>query len=102
MEKLKQRWNINSNFQLLVILLVFTINGSLSVALAKPFMQFIGLSLETLHPVLFWSFRILLMFVLYQILLVVIGTLFGQHTFFWNMEKKMLSRLGFNRFFYNQ
>ena len=99
MEKLKQRWNINSTFQLLIILLVFTINGSLSVALAKPFMEFIGLSLETLHPIAFWSFRILLMFVLYQILLVVIGTIFGQHKFFWEMEKKMLSRLGLSRIF---
>jgi len=102
MKKLKQRWNINSNFQLFIILLVFTINGSLSVAIAKPFMQFIGLSLEILHPVIFWSFRILLMFVLYQVLLVVIGTLFGQHKFFWNMEKKMLLRLGFKKFFYYQ
>ena len=102
MKKLKQRWNINSNFQLVIILLVFTINGSLSVALAKPFMQFIGLSVETLHPLVFWSFRIVLMFVLYQILLVVIGTLFGQHKFFWNMEKKMLSRLGFKRLFSDQ
>jgi len=102
MKKLKQRWNINSNFQLFIILLVFTINGLLSVAIAKPFMQFIGLSLEILHPVIFWSFRILLMFVLYQILLVVIGTLFGQHKFFWNMEKKMLLRLGFKKLFYYQ
>jgi len=42
MEKLEQRWNINSNFQLLVILIVFTINGSLSVALAKPFCNLLG------------------------------------------------------------
>ena len=99
MKKLKQRWNINSNLQLFIILLVFTINGSLSVALAKPFMQSVGLSLNTVHPVLFWSLRIGIMFILYQILLVIIGTIFGQHTFFWNMEKKMLSRLGFKRFF---
>lgn len=101
MKKLKQRWNIDSNFQLVIILLVFSINGSLSVALAKPFMQFIGLSLETVHPMVFWVFRILLMFVLYQILLVVIGTLFGQYKFFWNMEKKMLSRLGFKKLFHD-
>lgn len=99
MKKLKQRLNIDSNLQLLIILLVFAINGSLSVVLAKPFMQFIGISISTIHPILFWSFRILLMFVLYQILLVVIGTLFGQHKFFWNMEKKMLSRLGFKKLF---
>jgi len=99
MKKLKERWNIESNYQLVVILLVFSINGSLSVFLAKPLMQFIGLHRETGHALVFWSVRIVLMFVLYQVLLVVVGTLFGQHQFFWAMEKKMLSRIGFKRFF---
>jgi len=39
------------------------------------------------------------MFVIYQVLLVILGTLFGQHKFFWNMEKKMLSRIGLKRLF---
>jgi len=99
MNKLKQRWNITSNFQLIIIFLVFTINGSLSVAIAKPITNFIGISVETTNPFIFWTVRILLMFIIYQILLVVIGTLFGQHKFFWNMEKKMLSRLGLGNFF---
>ncbi|MBL4604393.1 MAG: diacylglyceryl transferase [Flavobacteriaceae bacterium] len=99
MNKLKQKWNIHSNFQLFVILLVFSINGSLSVILAKPFMKTIGLLEGTIQPVLFWSTRIVLMFIIYQFLLVVIGSIFGQHTFFWNMEKRMLSRLGFKKFF---
>jgi hypothetical protein len=99
MNKLKQKWNIHSNFQLFIILLVFSINGSLSVALAKPFMKMIGLLENTTNPLLFWSTRIVLMFIIYQILLVVIGSIFGQHTFFWNMEKKMLSRLGLKKLF---
>jgi len=98
MKKLKERWNINSNFQLIMILLVFSVNGSLSVALAKPITNFIGISAETTHPFIFWSIRILLMFIVYQVLLVSVGTLFGQHQFFWNMEKKMLSRIGFKKF----
>jgi len=98
MKKLKERWNISSNFQLMVILLVFAINGSLSVALAKPITNFIGVSIETTHILVFWSIRILLMFIVYQILLVVVGTLLGQHRFFWNLEKKMLCRIGFRKF----
>lgn len=93
MEKLKQKWNITSNFQLLIILLVFTVNGSLSVYLAKPLLHAIGIHQETLSPFIFWPIRIVLVFILYQILLVSIGTLAGQHQFFWNMEKKMLYRL---------
>lgn len=102
MEKLKQRWNIESNFQVLVIMLVFAVNGSLSVTLARPLLKLIGISQEFTAPLLFWFLRLLIMFIIYQILLVLIGTLFGQHKFFWNMEKKMLSRLGFNFFFKKQ
>lgn len=99
MEKLKQRWNIESNFQIVIIFLVFAVNGSLSVALARPIMNFIGVSLEATNLIVFWILRILIMFIVYQVLLVVIGSLAGQHKFFWNMEKKMLSRIGFKKFF---
>lgn len=97
MKRLKERWNIKSNFQVIMILLVFTINGSLSVFIAKPITKYIGISSDTTNPFIFWTVRILLMFVLYQILLIVIGTMLGQHKFFWNMEKKMLSRIGIKK-----
>ncbi|CAA0189498.1 conserved membrane hypothetical protein [Tenacibaculum maritimum] len=93
-QKLKKKWGITSNFQLLIILLVFSINGSLSVWLAKPILQFLGINATHLNPILFLTLRILVMFVLYQLLLVIIGTLFGQYFFFWSMEKRMLNRLG--------
>ncbi|CAA0198357.1 DUF6787 family protein [Tenacibaculum maritimum] len=93
-QKLKKKWGITSNFQLLIILLVFSINGSLSVWLAKPILQFLGINATHLNAILFLTLRILVMFVLYQLLLVIIGTLFGQYLFFWSMEKRMLNRLG--------
>jgi len=98
MNKLKERWGIDSNFQILVILLVFSINGSLAVYLAKPITDFLGVHKETTPGIIFWPVRILAVFIVYQILLVVVGTLFGQKKFFWNMEKKMLRRLGLGRF----
>ena len=97
MEKLKNRWGIQSNFQLAIIFLVFTINGSFAVYVAKPITAFFGLDPSTTHPLLFWPARILLVFVVYQVTLVMVGTLFGQRKFFWNMEKKMLQRMGFGR-----
>ena len=99
MEKLKERWQIESNFQIVIILVVFALNGSLTVALAKPVIHLIGISQELTNPLLFWAIRIVLMFIIYQILLVSIGSLFGQHRFFWKMEKKMLTRMGFKKFF---
>lgn len=94
MEKLKKRWGIHSNFQLLIIFIVFTITGSAAAKLAEPLTNFIGLQQETTNPWIYWTVRILLIFPVYQVLLIVFGWLFGQFKFFWNFEKKMLSRLG--------
>ncbi|MFS4468406.1 DUF6787 family protein [Maribacter sp. 2210JD10-5] len=99
MEKLKERWGITNNFQLLVIFIVFAITGSSSVFVAKPFLNLIGLQLDNFpdtwwRGLLYWTLRILLIFPFYQILLVIFGWLFGQFKFFWAFEKKMLSRMG--------
>ena len=98
MNKLKERWGITSNFQIIIILLVFSITGSIAVWIAKPVLNLVGLDKEAVPPWLFWPIRILIIFPIYQILIVIIGALFGQFKFFWAFEKKMLSRLGFKRF----
>lgn len=97
MDKLKQRWGIDSNFQIIIIFIVFAITGSTAAKLAAPICGFIELNEET-SPYVYWFVRILLIFPLYQILLVCFGWLFGQFSFFWKFEKKMLVRLGFSRF----
>ena len=98
MRKLKAKWKINSNFQLVIILIVFSVTGSLSVVVGEPILELIGLEEKDLSPWIFWPARILIIFPIYQILIVIIGALFGQFQFFWNFEKKMLSRLGFKQF----
>ncbi len=98
MEKLKKRWNLNSNKQVFLILLVFSITGYTSLIIAKPLLNLIGLAQETTNPWLYRPLRILLIFPIYQLLIVVFGWLFGQFDFFWNFEKKMLKRLGFGKF----
>lgn len=99
MEKLKERWGISSNFQLIVIFIVFAITGSSSVYVAKPFLAWIGMNREAFGEAwwggtIYWTLRLLLIFPFYQILLVIFGWLFGQFKFFWGFEKKMLSRMG--------
>ena len=98
MDKLKERWGIESNFQVIIIFIVFAINGTLSMYLTNPITDLIGISRETTNPWIYWPVRIFVIFVVYQITLVFVGTLFGQKKFFWNMEKKSLQRLGFKRF----
>ena len=98
MKKLKEKWEITSNFQLIIILIVFSVTGSIAVWIAKPILDCIGLDKSAVSPWVFWPIRISIIFPIYQILIVIIGALFGQFQFFWNFEKKMLSRLGFKRF----
>lgn len=99
MEKLKQRWGITSNFQIAIILIVFAINGSFAAWVADPLTEIIGLRAENMNDWIYWPIRILLIFAVYQITLPLVGFCFGQFTFFWNFTKKMLSRMGFRRFF---
>ena len=99
MEKLKKRWGLTSNWQVLTILLVFSITGYSSLLIAKPILGLFGLQQETANPWIYRPLRILLIFPFYQVLIVLYGWLFGQFQFFWAFEKKMLSRIGFKRFF---
>ncbi|MCB4808119.1 diacylglyceryl transferase [Tamlana sp. 62-3] len=95
MKKLKERWGITSNWQIAIIFIVFAITGSTASYIGKPILSFLNITTETLNPFFYWVIRILLLFVVYQFLLVFFGWIFGQHKFFWNFEKKMLRRLGF-------
>jgi hypothetical protein len=97
MENFKERWNITSNWQVFVIILVFAITGSTAAMISKPILHWLGISKETHHILLYLLLYILIIFPIYQILLVGIGFLFGQFKFFWAFEKKMLRsmKLGF-------
>lgn len=98
MEKLKKRWGIDSNFQIIIILIVFAVTGSTASYIGKPILKYLNITTESFGTFGYWAMRVLVLFVMYQIMLVSFGWLFGQHKFFWNFEKKMLSRIGFKRF----
>ncbi|MFV0249286.1 MAG: DUF6787 family protein [Tenacibaculum sp.] len=99
MKKLKKRWGINSNWDLIAILTVFAINGSFVAWITKPVILSLGLSSENVPLWIYWTLRILLVFPIYQITLLLVGWIFGQFRFFWEFEKKFLSRLGFGFLF---
>ena len=93
----KKRWNIASNWQLFIIILVFAITGSTSTLIAKPLLFWLGINKQTTNIFLFWTCYVVLIFPIYQILLVLFGFLFGQSHFFLLFEIKMLRgmKLGF-------
>ncbi len=97
MANFKQRWNITSNWQVFVIIVVFAVTGSTAAYLSKPVLALFGITKATTSGWIYYPLYIILIFPVYQVLLVGFGFLFGQHTFFWAFEKKMLRslKLGF-------
>jgi len=93
-KKLSNKWIVEYRWEMIVIFIVFAITGSISGKLAAPFTEFIGIHKQNVSPWIYWTARILLIFPIYQVLLIFFGWLFGQFRFFWNFEKKMLKRMG--------
>ncbi|MBP0904606.1 DUF6787 family protein [Mariniflexile gromovii] len=97
MEKLKERWGIEQNWQIIIIFIVFAITGSTASFIGKPILNYLNITSENFGSFGYWVLRIVLLFIMYQFMLVFFGWLFGQFNFFWNFEKKMLRRIGLKR-----
>lgn len=94
MGNFKERWNIKSNGQFVAIIIIFAITGSSAAYLSKPFLALFGISKESVSGWLYYPLYIILIFPIYQVLLVSYGFIFGQFKFFWAFEKKMLRSCG--------
>ena len=98
-KRLKEKWGITSDSQLVVIFIVFGITGSASAKLALPLLELLNVQSADfieipLGSLIYLLSRILIIFPIYQILLILVGTLFFQFKFFWEFEKKILKKLG--------
>jgi hypothetical protein len=83
-EELKKRWKIESNFQLAIIFIVFD-NRFYFGLVIKTRLFWLGIMKEDFGFV--HTVRLLIIFPLYQVLLVLIGSLLGQFKFFWVLKK---------------
>ncbi|WP_299577700.1 DUF6787 family protein [uncultured Sunxiuqinia sp.] len=92
-KRLKEKWEVESNIQLALIFLVFSISGSGALVIRKLVFHLVDYSPE--WP--FWLTAVTYVLTIvpaYQIMLIFFGTLFGQFDFFWKFEKKLLRRFG--------
>ena len=85
-------FKVNSINRLIIIFIVFAITGSLSVILGE-YVLLLFFSDDVVKGFFYWVIRILIIFPLYQILLIIIGSVFGEFKYFWSIEKKILKRL---------
>jgi len=93
MQKLKQKWGITSTLQFILILVVFSLAGMAITQCRAPVFHLFGLTPETpgwIKVVVY----LLCVFPMYQLFLLLFGTLLGQFRFFWEKEKKMVQWIG--------
>jgi Na+-driven multidrug efflux pump len=91
MERLKNRWHLQSLWQVVIILVVFACTGFTVLALKRPLLSFLagGEAESTLASVLYYIFIL----PIYNVFLLAYGFLFGQFRFFWEFEKRSFDRI---------
>ncbi|MCF8236146.1 MAG: hypothetical protein K9G67_14095 [Bacteroidales bacterium] len=91
-EKLKKRWGIHSNWQVVVILIVFALTGFSTLYVEEQILFLLPLP----EKQDWWVGLLIFIFLtmpLYNLILLVWGFLFGQFKFFWNFEKRFFGRI---------
>jgi hypothetical protein len=93
-QRLKQRWNLKSGWQVVIVLIVFACTGFTVLFLKKPLLNLLAGDQggTTLASVLYY----ILILPIYNIILLAYGFIFGQFRFFWEFEKRFFNRI-FNR-----
>src|SRR4051812_46015626 len=92
-QKLKERWQVKSTFQIIVIFVVFAFTGFSIMYLKRYIQELAGFDNTTA----WWIkllFSLLIILPLYQVVLLFWGTLLGQFRFFWNFEKRIFRAIG--------
>ena len=92
LDKIKNKWKVKSNFQFILIMIVFAVTGSLSLIIANLLLPIIFNKVR-LATTLKIILRIVFIFPIYQLIILIVAFCFGQFNFFWKFEKKMFSKI---------
>ncbi len=87
-QKLKTKWDIRSNWDFWMIMIVFSLAGMSIGFERRPIFHLLGIE----HETAFWIKALVyipLIVPIYQLNLLVFGFLLGQFPFFWEKEKKI-------------
>jgi hypothetical protein len=90
LQKLQQRWNVGSLWQVVSILIVFAFTGLTVVAIMRPILHFcFGHEIPGWARVLYY----ILILPIYNLVLLFYGFILGQFGFFWEFEKRFFRRI---------
>ena len=93
LQKIIDKFHAKSFKHLIIIFLVFALSGSASLLISSSILTAINLKeLINFYP-LYLLVRIILLIPIYQLVLIIIATVFGEFRYFWNFEKKFFKRL---------
>ena len=92
-QNLINKFNAKSKMHLFVIFIVFGLSGSFSLWISSPILAALDLKNMLNNYPLYILFRVLIIIPIYQLILIVIATLFGEFEYFWKFEKKILKRI---------
>lgn len=92
LQKLQTKWQLNNFWQVIAVLSAFSLAGSTVVVIRPWFFQWLGMD-EQASLLLKTLAYIVFIFPMYQVLLLVYGSLLGQHQFFTHKTKKIGLRL---------
>ena len=87
------KFNAKSKAHLFVIFLVFGLSGFFSLWISSPVMSALDIKNIFNNYTLYIFFRILIIIPIYQLILIVFATLFGEFEYFWKFEKNFLKRI---------
>ena len=92
-QNLIKKFNAKSKVHLLVIFFVFGLSGSFSLWISSPIMSALDLKNMLNNYPLYIFLRFLIIIPIYQLILIVIATIFGEFNYFWRFEKQFLKRI---------
>ena len=72
----------NSKLHLLKIFTIFGLAGSLSVILSEPLLQLVSIDNYISNKIFYWLIRLILIFPLYQFVLIGVALVFGELRYF--------------------
>jgi hypothetical protein len=87
----KEKWGIQTDKRMIWIFIIFAITGSMTVIVRKSLFETLGIEIE--NALVSFLVKFVAIYLVYQVMLFTVGTIFGEHKFVKWFLIKMNSRL---------